>query len=204
MERIKTGVPGFDNLIEGGFPKGFSVLLAGTPGTGKTIFSLRFLFEGLKNGEKCAYMSYVQSKKDLVDQAAKFGWDVTGIDILEKPPDIKQIMEEKHYTRLVLDSLPSLDFVGREPLGSLITTLKKAECTSMMISEIPRKSRWFSRDKSSEFLCDGVLVMENVDAAGDVKSVLTIEKMRSTKISKKKNFYDIKEKGLVVKDYSGV
>jgi circadian clock protein KaiC len=46
MERIKTGIKGFDNLIEGGFPKGSTTLLSGTPATAKTIFGLEFLING--------------------------------------------------------------------------------------------------------------------------------------------------------------
>jgi len=37
-ERVPTGIQGLDALIEGGFPKGRSILVTGEPGTGKTIF----------------------------------------------------------------------------------------------------------------------------------------------------------------------
>ena len=50
-DRVKTGVSGFDELVEGGIPKGFNVLITGLPGTGKTIFGLQYLYTGLKNGE---------------------------------------------------------------------------------------------------------------------------------------------------------
>ena len=42
VERISTGVPGLDALIEGGIPKGFTVLVAGNPGTGKTGTNFSF------------------------------------------------------------------------------------------------------------------------------------------------------------------
>ena len=42
MERIKTGVDGLDDIIEG-FPKGKTILITGDPGCGKTIFSLAFI-----------------------------------------------------------------------------------------------------------------------------------------------------------------
>jgi KaiC/GvpD/RAD55 family RecA-like ATPase len=50
LERISTGIPGLDSLIEGGIPRGFTVLIAGNPGTGKTVMTSHFLWEGLKNG----------------------------------------------------------------------------------------------------------------------------------------------------------
>lgn len=47
LERISTGVTGLDTLIEGGIPRGFTVLVGGNPGTGKTILTSHFLYEGL-------------------------------------------------------------------------------------------------------------------------------------------------------------
>ena len=51
LERISTGVTGLDTLIEGGIPRGFTVLVGGNPGTGKTILTSHFLYEGLTKGE---------------------------------------------------------------------------------------------------------------------------------------------------------
>lgn len=74
-ERVPTGIKGFDSLIEGGFPKGRSILITGEPGTGKTIFALQFLAEGLAHGEKCMYVSADESPMDVLEQAASMGWD---------------------------------------------------------------------------------------------------------------------------------
>ena len=51
IERLSTGIPALDELIEGGIPRGFTVLVAGNPGTGKTILTSHFLYEGLLKGE---------------------------------------------------------------------------------------------------------------------------------------------------------
>jgi KaiC/GvpD/RAD55 family RecA-like ATPase len=51
IERISTGIATLDELIEGGIPRGFTVLVAGNPGTGKTILTTHFLYEGLLRGE---------------------------------------------------------------------------------------------------------------------------------------------------------
>jgi len=75
IERVPTGVPGLDPLIEGGFPKGRSILVTGNPGTGKTIFSLQFLAEGLERGEKAIYVAADEPPFDIVEQAASMGWD---------------------------------------------------------------------------------------------------------------------------------
>lgn len=62
IERISTGIPVLDKLIEGGIPRGFTVLVAGNPGTGKTILTSHFLYDGLLKGESALYVSSSESK----------------------------------------------------------------------------------------------------------------------------------------------
>ena len=75
-ERVTTGIVGLDPLLEGGFPKGRSILVTGEPGTGKTIFSLQFLVEGLKRGEKGIFVTADESPMDIIEQGASMGWDL--------------------------------------------------------------------------------------------------------------------------------
>ncbi|HXK27845.1 MAG TPA: ATPase domain-containing protein [Candidatus Binatia bacterium] len=75
-ERVPTGIIGLDRLIEGGFPKGRSILVTGEPGTGKTIFSLQFLVEGLARGENAIYVAADEAPVDILEQAASLGWDL--------------------------------------------------------------------------------------------------------------------------------
>jgi circadian clock protein KaiC len=63
LDRISTGIAGLDSLIEGGIPRGFTVLVAGNPGTGKTILTSHFLYDGLKKDEASVYVSFGESKK---------------------------------------------------------------------------------------------------------------------------------------------
>ena len=75
-ERVPTGITGLDPWIEGGFPKGRSILLTGDPGTGKTIMSLQFLMEGLARGEKGIYVAADEEPMDILEQASSMGWDL--------------------------------------------------------------------------------------------------------------------------------
>jgi circadian clock protein KaiC len=75
-ERVPTGITGLDHLIEGGLPKGRSILVTGEPGTGKTILALQFLADGLKRGEKGIYVTADESPMDVLEQAASLGWDL--------------------------------------------------------------------------------------------------------------------------------
>lgn len=75
IERVPTGIVGLDPLIEGGFPKGRSILVTGEPGTGKSIFALQFLYEGLKRGENGVWITADETPMDIIAQAASLGWD---------------------------------------------------------------------------------------------------------------------------------
>ena len=75
-ERVPTGIVGLDKLLEGGFPKARSILLTGEPGTGKSIFALQFVVEGLKRQEKCIFVTADEGPMDVLEQAASLGWDL--------------------------------------------------------------------------------------------------------------------------------
>ncbi|MCK5063410.1 MAG: AAA family ATPase, partial [Candidatus Aenigmarchaeota archaeon] len=69
INRVKTGVPGMDKLMEGGIPEGSVVLLSGGAGCGKTTFSCQFIMEGLNNGENCLYITLEESPEDIKKDA---------------------------------------------------------------------------------------------------------------------------------------
>ncbi len=79
-DRVKTGIVGFDELVDGGIPAGSSVLIVGTPGTCKTIFALETLYNGAKTGEKGLYISFEQDPGELRSQASQFGWDLLAME----------------------------------------------------------------------------------------------------------------------------
>jgi len=75
-ERIHVGVHGFENLITGGIPKGFAVLVEGGPGSGKTIFCLQAMYQLCKQGKKVLYMSFEEPEDRLLRHMKSFGWDI--------------------------------------------------------------------------------------------------------------------------------
>jgi len=75
MERLSTGIPSFDKLIQGGIPRGFFVAVVGEPGTGKTIFCQHFIAQGIKEGDINIYVTTEESRESIIRQAYQFGWD---------------------------------------------------------------------------------------------------------------------------------
>ncbi len=80
MDRAKTGIPGFDDLVEGGFPRDYNVLVIGLPGTGKTVFGLQYLINGATSGEPGVYVSLDMGEVKLRNQAKEFGWDIEALE----------------------------------------------------------------------------------------------------------------------------
>ena len=75
-ERVPTGILELDRLIQGGLRSGKTYLVIGEPGTGKTVFALQFLVNGLMNKEKGLYVAIDEKPADVMDQAKSLGWDL--------------------------------------------------------------------------------------------------------------------------------
>ena len=76
---LKTGISGFDELFKHGIPKGKTVLIEGSPGTGKTIFCLQTAYNTCKQGKKALYMSFEESEPSLVEHMEEFGWNAVEV-----------------------------------------------------------------------------------------------------------------------------
>ncbi|HVA82645.1 MAG TPA: ATPase domain-containing protein [Candidatus Aquilonibacter sp.] len=120
MERVATGIDGFDNLVEGGLPSGTNILVTGAPGTGKSIFALKYLYEGALKGEHGLYISVDSSLPMIRQQAKLFNWDIETLEkegklfFLQVPLDkmkfnlfemIESVRKQIGAKRVVFDSL---------------------------------------------------------------------------------------------------
>jgi len=77
LKRVKTGIPGMDEILNGGFPKRNVVLLAGGPGTGKTIFGMQYLWAGISQyNEPAIYVALEEHPVQVRINMEQFGWDV--------------------------------------------------------------------------------------------------------------------------------
>lgn len=76
IERIPTGIEGFDELIEGGLPAGSSMLVAGGPGTGKTIAATQMAYNFLKQGRIAVFISFESGTEKIFKRGDAFGWNL--------------------------------------------------------------------------------------------------------------------------------
>ena len=84
VERVKTGIPGLDKLIEGGFPVCSSILFVGPPGVGKSTIAEQFIFEGLRNKQPGLYVTLDSSPKEVVKSMEDFGWKLDSLKSMLK------------------------------------------------------------------------------------------------------------------------
>ena len=122
VERVKTGIPGFDEILFGGIPKRNVVLLSGGPGTGKTIFGQQYLWKGLEMGEPGVLVALEEHPVQIRINMKQFGWDVRPYE----HQGLFAIVDA--FTAGIGEAAKRERYVVRDPtdVGLLIDTLREA------------------------------------------------------------------------------
>jgi len=221
--RVPTGIDGLDSIIEGGFPSGSLVLLAGNPGTGKTVFSMQFLYKGAEEyGENGIYVSFAESENTIIHNISRlFGRDLRKKEegdgkvkildfttVTEKGLStiLEMVLEEVTQSgakRLVIDSFSAMAQAFKEPIEARIIIhnilgklVRQLECTTVMIVEVPTGSEKIGIS-IEEFVADGVVVLRKGDYDGRIIREIEISKLRGTKIEQQKFLFTL-NKGFTV------
>jgi len=215
--RVPTGIDGLDPLIEGGFPRGSLVLLAGNPGTGKTVFGMQFLYKGAENySENGIYVSFAENEDTIVHNISKlFGRDLRKREeeygkvkildfttVTEKGLStiLEMILEEVtalKAKRLVIDSFSAMAQAFKEPIEARIILhnilgklVRQLECTTILIVEVPTGTEEIGIS-IEEFVADGVIILRKDDYDGRLIREIEIEKLRGTKIERQKFLFTL-------------
>jgi len=220
-KRVPTGIEGLDDLIQGGFPKGAVILLAGGTGSGKTIFSTQFIYNGGSQfGEKGVYVTFEEDGKTLKRNMLKFGMDFEKLESkgLVKLIDLEVLqggglnanfeyilntLEQINAKRLVIDSLTAFlascpeKLEYRMVMHLIYKILKTRECTTIMTCSVPIGAKTLGLG-IEEFVADSVIFLENAMDGLELKTRLLIHKMRGTDHSKKYHNVLVTNKGLQI------
>jgi circadian clock protein KaiC len=79
LKRLKTHIPGFDLVSNGGLPEGRTTLVSGGPGSAKTIFAAQFLAAGIAEANEAGcFVTFEEKPEDLRRNLSSFGWDIAG------------------------------------------------------------------------------------------------------------------------------
>lgn len=221
LQRDSTGVEGLDSLIEGGIPKGFTVVVAGNPGTGKTILASHFLYEGLtKKGENTVYISFSESKEQFYANMERLGMDFKSFEEKAKFVyfDYSSILKEEmkgaldkalatieltKAKRLVLDSFSAISqayqnlFDSRIVLQTILgKVIRKDRVTSLLTADVPMGVDTVGSGVE-EFVSDGIIYLtQGQNSASPV--TLRVLKMRGTVVNKDRHVCIIRRNGAVV------
>ena len=215
-KKCPTGIPGLDELIEGGFPRNRTILLSGACGTGKTIFAVQYLCAGVeKFNEPGILISLEQDPKELKQDMERFGFDLQRLEnegklviidaslsrmsfkparkSLTAPPPIGQpagsmsllpdefnmdrILEivvskakRVEARRIVLDSLPALDFMMKERsedishatrqiILAMNYRLKLEGLTTLLLTETQEEDGLISAHGVESYVEDGAVIL---------------------------------------------
>ncbi|MGV8142704.1 MAG: RAD55 family ATPase [Candidatus Pacearchaeota archaeon] len=222
VEKVNTGIPGLDRLIEGGFEKKSSNVIVGGSGSGKTIFAVQFLVEGMKRGEKCLYVTFEEKKEQFYRHIKEFGWDLQDYEekglftFLEYTPiKVKKMLDEgggaiestilrEKISRIAIDSITSFillfdkELERREAALMLFGMISDWDCTSLLtLEEDPLKSSVFT-SKAVEFESDSITLMYYLQHKGERTRYLEILKMRGVDHSRKVHEFKIDKNGLYI------
>ncbi|MBN2518320.1 MAG: AAA family ATPase [Candidatus Altiarchaeota archaeon] len=220
VKRFKTGIPGLDDLIEGGFPEGSSILISGTPGTGKTTLGIQFIYNGAKEYNDNGLIITVEENKDqIIRNMGRYGFDLEKmvdadkITIVEEPvlferivthETIEEIIKKKNIKRVVFDSLTLFKHVypdeekRRREILRFIETFRNMKCTCLFTMERP--SSGLDHYFPEEFFMDGLIIMGQLIMSKKTKTtrILGVIKLRGTKHPN--HFYPMRfdDKGVVI------
>jgi len=223
MQRVKSGIPGFDILTGGGFVPGTVNLVSGVAGSGKTIFSAQFAYFGAQFlNESAAVVSIESPKEDYIQAISELNMSVSEaknmwiVDLGElggdeaNPVDFRilqsfldDFISRQNITRLVIDSITGIGLhyknadEFREHLFVFTRFLKKRKVTTVLTTESIENGP-YTRFGVEQFVCDSFIVLGLEEIKGTLRRTILIRKMRFTKHDTAKHPFIIGEKGIEI------
>jgi circadian clock protein KaiC len=204
IARLRTGVEGLDELIEGGLMKGDIHLIAGGPGTGKTVLSANIAYNAAKNGESVVYATFEESADYFRRNVGLLGIDLRplekegkislvdlealkGQQLETNVSTLIQATKDSKGTLLIIDSVTALllacetAFEMRSFMKSVYGSLKSEGITTIMTGSLVNGGRIGLEG----FMTDSVMMLENWEDGVTMKTRFAILKMRGTNHSRK-------------------
>lgn len=229
--RVPTGIPGFDDLVEGGMPERSVTGLVGAAGTGKTTFGIQFAYSGAKDfGDKGLFLSFSESSDQIRLVARKLG--MSRLDDLEKRGVLKmetvvpelytpegmilllqKLLEEANPRRVVLDDVTALEAITDEDeFYRLLNTMAKMvqqKGATLIISITTNELAGNSiTGRSVSTVMDGIIMLRYVELEGAMDRTMVVLKMRATKHDNSIRRFIITKEGIEVESafhgYSGL
>jgi len=229
MERESIGIGKIDEMVQEGLPKGSIVGLSGPPGAGKSIFSLHFLLEGARKGQKCVYINLEEPEENINNLIKEFDFAEEFFKFIKEEKIVircftypeyekiysdlfQKIREDDNIHRLVIDSFNCFFTSTFNPEAlSLNNAVNIRRMINQAFSMLRKKGLTsllileMQLDKQNWFdsnipyLVDGIINLDFLEL-GIIERRIFIPKMRWTSQCKESKSYEISKKGIVVLD----
>jgi len=203
--RVSSGVPGFDELVEGGLLSDRLYVVSGPPGSGKTTFCSQFITQGAKEGMDCLYVTMHETKEELLQDMSGYAF---GFDRAVKSDSVQFLnlvteagkrtitqfgteggltnrllafIESNDVDRAVIDSTMLLQHFFSdvsEEITGFLSALKQTDATILLISEMTDPTSY----SDEHYLAHGVVFFHNFLDSGSMTRGIQVIKMRGTAI----------------------
>ena len=227
-QRVPMGIPGLDEMLGGGLPVGYSLLVVGPTGCGKTIMATQFLAEGVRRGESGVIAAFEKIPSQLLGNKQLYSLIQSGqvevidtrsldLSIDETLQDLVDTINRMQAKRVVIDSLSGFELAlapefsedFRGSLYRMIAELTSMGVTILMTSELEdRYTDLRFSPFGSAFLADAIIVQRYVEIVGQFKRAFSVVKVRGSNHSKDIRLFDITDAGIIIgdtlSDYAGI
>src|SRR5471032_858528 len=219
QKRLSMGLPELDEMMGGGVPAGYSLLVVGPSGSGKSVLSTQFLAEGVRNGEAGVIAAFEKSPNQLLSHQLNSLIESGQVDLVntrtldlsldEILHDLVTMIKRKQAKRVVIDSLsgfelalaPSFRDDFRESLYRMVAVLTAMGVTVLMTAELEDRYEMLRFSSyGSAFLADAIIMQRYVELEGQLKRVISVVKVRASDHSKEIRFFDITSDGIAIRN----
>ncbi|GAC1630634.1 MAG: ATPase domain-containing protein [Nevskia sp.] len=213
--RLTMGVPGLDEMMGGGLPRGYSLLVAGPSGSGKSILSSAFLVEGARLGETGVIAAFEQRPSHargplvagLIDSGQVGVVDTRAPDLSVDEMAMLLVAEIRRLkaTRVVIDSLsgfelslaPTFRDDFRESVARMMSALAGTGVTVLMTSELEdRYTDLRFSPYGTAFLTDAIIVQRYIEVDSRLERLMAVVKVRGSAHSNQLRLFHIDADGI--------
>ena len=215
--RLKMGVPGLDEMMGGGLPRGYSLLVAGPTGAGKSILATAFLVEGARGGQTGVIAAFEQRPNrsrgpvmaDLISSGRVGVIDARapGLSVDEIATLLIAEVHRLNASRVVIDSLSGFELAlaptfredFRESLSRMVSALASTGATVLMTSELEdRYDDLRFSPYGTAFLTDAIIVQRYIEVDSRLQRVMAVAKVRDSAHSNELRLFPIDDGGITI------
>ncbi|MBI3742026.1 MAG: ATPase [Chloroflexi bacterium] len=224
MNRVKTGVRGLDEMLNGGFLPQTANLFEGAPGTGKSTLGMQFIYNGVAQwNEPGLILTFEEFPQQYYRDAESFGWDLHALEranklrvIMSSPQvtrrdletvggNIETIVREMGARRILIDSLSHLSRLEKDPVErralefAFVNALKREGLTTFLTREsFTFPNPQIDPEPGVGFLVDSYSLLRYVEIDSEMRRALLILKMRGSDHARDIREFQITGEGIEV------